>query len=182
MPWPVRSVIRSAMIPLAKKCRRVGDMMMVDNRTWLEPRDSLLTKESLDTHGVGAPASLVKRSDLLPKRARIAHDCRRQVGPLPGVTARKPPCELGEMHATLPRSPMSVFDGAAHERMPVIMGSHQPRKGFTMHPAVRICEDEYVTACQSGRTITRLVRQQAYRALLETNLGKASANHVARLL
>lgn len=78
-------------------------------------------------------------------------------------------------------TPISVFDSAAHKRMPVIVRSDQPRQGFVMHPAVGIREDEYLTACQPGGTIARLVRQQAYRTLLEPNLGKASANHFARL-
>ena len=50
MPWPIRSVIGSAIVPLAKKCRRVRDMMMVGNRARFEPRNSMLAEDPLDTH------------------------------------------------------------------------------------------------------------------------------------
>src|SRR5687768_15606310 len=76
---------------------------------------------------------------------------------------------------------MSIFNSAAHQRMPIVMGSYQPRQRITMHPAVGVGKDEYLTAGQPGCAIPRLVRQQSYRALLEPNLGKSSANHVARL-
>src|SRR5688572_7081040 len=102
MQRTIRSVIRSAVVPLTKKSRRVSDMMMVNNRARLEPRNSLRTQESLDAHRVGAPATLVEWSHFLPQNARITHDCRRQVGSPPGVTARKPPGEFGHVHAELP--------------------------------------------------------------------------------